>query len=46
MEIDLEEFLSEDADKSSSHKYLLHGFVHNFVLIVCYQLFLNFTILQ
>ncbi|GBB89579.1 hypothetical protein RclHR1_01630017 [Rhizophagus clarus] len=25
MEIDLEEFLSKDADKSSSHKYLLHG---------------------
>ncbi|PKC11352.1 putative ubiquitin-specific processing protease 21 [Rhizophagus irregularis] len=25
MEIDLEEFLSEDADRSSPHKYLLHG---------------------
>ncbi|PKY58830.1 cysteine proteinase [Rhizophagus irregularis] len=25
MEIDLEEFLSKDADKSNSHKYLLHG---------------------
>ncbi|CAB5388507.1 unnamed protein product [Rhizophagus irregularis] len=25
MEIDLEEFLSEDADRSNSHKYLLHG---------------------
>jgi ubiquitin carboxyl-terminal hydrolase 7 len=27
MEIDLEEFLSDDADKSNPHKYLLHGFV-------------------
>ncbi|GES75615.1 cysteine proteinase [Rhizophagus clarus] len=25
MEIDLEEFLSKDADRSNSHKYLLHG---------------------
>jgi len=29
MEIDLEEFLSENADRSNSHKYLLHGFVNN-----------------
>ncbi|RIA93964.1 hypothetical protein C1645_873749 [Glomus cerebriforme] len=30
MEIDLEEFLSQDADRSKPHKYLLHGvFVHS-----------------
>jgi hypothetical protein len=32
MEINLEEFLSEDADRSKPHKYLLHGFVYNFTL--------------
>ena len=33
MEIDLEEFLSENADRSNPHKYLLHGLVYNFTLI-------------
>lgn len=40
MEIDLEEFLSKDADKSNSHKYLLHGFVY----LLQWQVILNFLI--
>jgi len=34
MEIDLEEFLSENADRSNPYKYLLHGFVHNSILVI------------
>jgi hypothetical protein len=44
MEIDLEEFLSKDADKSNSHKYLLHGFVYIFIILVHHQLFLHLLI--
>ena len=39
MEIDLEEFLSEDADKSNSHKYLLYEFVYSFT---CFTLFVHY----
>jgi hypothetical protein len=43
MEIDLEEFLSKEADRSNSHKYLLHGFVFNFAftiaLLIIYKFF-------
>ncbi len=34
MEIDLDEFLSEDADRSKPHKYLLHGLVYNFYISI------------
>jgi hypothetical protein len=42
MEIDLEEFLSENADRSDPHKYLLYGFVYKFILITAlFNLFLK-----
>jgi ubiquitin carboxyl-terminal hydrolase 7 len=45
MEIDLEEFLPDDADKSNSYRYLLHGFVYVFINY-CIINYLNFSILQ